>query len=242
VLYALDTPFHDFSKSEAWLQKAAYAPYVPPPAGAMPSTPAYYAWQQKTSAAEAALYSLWAMYRGLYFSRGVTEYDQFLTVDVPTQRDEKKLFLCILRMQERPMLGKMDEALAEMYQFGRGTPVNETKAAKLYMGVFQNGFRHPDDVQRAEAGLGLMRYSHGDLKKAYFWLSQAYDYGKPEPSDALDYGAPASEHLFPQAKLAMDRITARLTPSERAKQEAAFKAWQAALPPSSWPKPIPEFF
>ena len=231
VLYALDTPFHDFTKSEAWLQKVGYGPVVPLPAGIPPGTAAHDAWMKKALSADSALQTLWLMYRGLYFRRSVTEYDHFLTVEIPTTRDENKLFVCLQHMHDRMPGGDPDEDLAEMYQFGRGTKVDEAEATRLYMGLFQSEWRNDIDTQRAKAWMGLMRYGHGDLKTAYFWLSQAYDYTKPEPFNLAHISHPDTDHQFAQAKAAMEVVIARLTPAERAEQDAAVKAWQRTLPP-----------
>lgn len=212
VLYALDTPYQDLAKTEMWLQKAAYDPNAT-------GVPAY-----------VDLQDLWLMYRGLGFQRFLTS-SWPPTVRIRSARNEKKLFVCVSHMHEQSPGGDRDEELAEMYQFGRGTPVDEAAATALYMGIFQNESRHSYDVQRAEAALGLMQYRHGDLKKAYFWLSQAaYDYTKPEPFDILESERPVWDHLFPKAKAAMKQIMARLTPEERAQQDAEAKAWQATLP------------
>ena len=229
VLYALDTPFHDFSRTEDWLQKAAYAPEPAFPGAVPPDSPAFTRWQANTGAMEDALMSLWMMYRGLGFRRSVTEYDNFVTADVPTNADDRKLFICLTHWQATAY-NPYGYELGEMYEYGQGTPVNEAAAIRIYLALFKDSNRRGDYVERAKAQMGLISYGHGDLAKAYFWLSQSYDFRKPEPDFFLEFGVPEARHLFPHAKAVMAQLMTRLPAAERARQDAAVKAWQATLP------------
>ena len=221
VLYALNTPLRDLSKSEAWLQKAAYAPSV--------------GHGEVGGAGAEALQTLWIMYRGLGFHGEIAPYTPALAVEYDTPRDDGKLLVCLRHLRDYGAESNQQVELGEMYRLGLGTPVDEAAATAVFLGVFQDEFRHPADERNAKAALGLMRLGHDDAAGAYFWLSQAYEDTGSEPDEFAADEQTDAPSKFVQVRAAMGGILARLTAAQRARQDTAVRMWQAALPPAYVP-------